>query len=151
MLCFATFRFVPTSNRQRLKENEHEAIRKYYLVDLWRAAYCHWVFHRRTSSDDNHHRHPVRFAEHEAGRTGHLAVRLEGEVEAISAKLPDHVHECAVVLRGRHLDLPHPQTIGAHHRLLRQLLCITIIGFPWGKMHFRLAKLALSPFGMEVV
>ena len=31
------------------------------------------------------------------------------------------------------------------------LLCITIIGFPWGKMHFRLAKLALSPFGMEVV
>ena len=31
------------------------------------------------------------------------------------------------------------------------LLCITIIGFPWGKMHFRLAKLALSPFEMEVV
>ena len=31
------------------------------------------------------------------------------------------------------------------------LLCITIIGIPWGKMHFRLAKLALSPFGMEVV
>ena len=81
----------------------------------------------------------------------HLAVRLEGEVEAISAKLPEHVHECTVVLRGRHLDLPHPQTIDAHHRLLRQLLCITIIGIPWGKMHFRLAKLALSPFGMEVV
>ena len=31
------------------------------------------------------------------------------------------------------------------------LLCITIIGIPWGKMHFRLARLALSPFGMEVV
>ena len=31
------------------------------------------------------------------------------------------------------------------------VLMITIIGFPWGKMHFRLAKLALSPFGMEVV
>ena len=30
-------------------------------------------------------------------------------------------------------------------------LMITIIGIPWGKMHFRLAKLALSPFGMEVV
>ena len=30
------------------------------------------------------------------------------------------------------------------------LLCITIIGIPWGKMHFRLAKLALSPFGKEV-
>jgi uncharacterized membrane protein YccF (DUF307 family) len=30
-------------------------------------------------------------------------------------------------------------------------LMITIIGIPWGKMHFRMAKLALSPFGMEVV
>jgi uncharacterized membrane protein YccF (DUF307 family) len=31
------------------------------------------------------------------------------------------------------------------------LLCITIIGIPFGKMHFRLAKLALSPFGKEVI
>ena len=31
------------------------------------------------------------------------------------------------------------------------ILMITIIGIPWGKMHFRLAKLALPPFGMEVV
>ena len=31
------------------------------------------------------------------------------------------------------------------------LLCITIIGIPFGKMHFRLAKLALSPFGKELV
>ena len=28
---------------------------------------------------------------------------------------------------------------------------ITIIGIPFGKMHFRLAKLALSPFGKEVI
>jgi uncharacterized membrane protein YccF (DUF307 family) len=27
---------------------------------------------------------------------------------------------------------------------------ITIIGIPFGKMHFRLAKLALSPFGKEL-
>ena len=31
------------------------------------------------------------------------------------------------------------------------LLMITIIGIPFGKMHFRLAKLALSPFGKELV
>ena len=31
------------------------------------------------------------------------------------------------------------------------ILCITIIGIPWGKMHFRLAKLALSPFGRAVI
>ena len=31
------------------------------------------------------------------------------------------------------------------------LLCITIVGFPWGKMHFRLMRLALAPFGKEIV
>ena len=30
------------------------------------------------------------------------------------------------------------------------ILMITIIGIPFGKMHFRLAKLALSPFGKEL-
>ena len=30
-------------------------------------------------------------------------------------------------------------------------LMITIIGIPFGKMHFRLARLALSPFGKEIV
>ena len=37
------------------------------------------------------------------------------------------------------------------HILYGVLLCITIIGIPFGKMHFRLAKLALSPFGKEVL
>ena len=31
------------------------------------------------------------------------------------------------------------------------LLCITIIGIPFGKQHFKLAGLALSPFGKHVV
>ena len=31
------------------------------------------------------------------------------------------------------------------------ILMITISGIPFGKMHFRLEKLALSPFGKEVV
>ena len=31
------------------------------------------------------------------------------------------------------------------------LLCITLIGIPFGLIHFRLAGLALSPFGKEVV
>lgn len=37
------------------------------------------------------------------------------------------------------------------HILFGLLFFITIIGAPFGKMHFRLAKLALSPFGKEVV
>lgn len=31
------------------------------------------------------------------------------------------------------------------------LWCITIIGIPFGKQHFKLASLALIPFGAEVV
>ena len=42
----------------------------------------------------------------------------------------------------------NPQGIGAIYGLI---FCITIIGIPFGKMHFRLAKLALSPFGKELV
>lgn len=31
------------------------------------------------------------------------------------------------------------------------LLCITIIGIPFGKQHFKMAGLALTPFGKDVV
>lgn len=31
------------------------------------------------------------------------------------------------------------------------LLCITIIGIPFGMQHFKLAGLALTPFGKEIV
>ena len=30
------------------------------------------------------------------------------------------------------------------------LLCITIIGIPWGKQHFKMAGLSLAPFGKDV-
>lgn len=31
------------------------------------------------------------------------------------------------------------------------LLCITVIGIPFGRQHFKIARLALFPFGKEVV
>ena len=37
------------------------------------------------------------------------------------------------------------------HILFGLLFYIAIIGIPFGKMHFRLARLALSPFGKEIV
>ena len=37
------------------------------------------------------------------------------------------------------------------HVFFGLLLCITIVGIPWGKMHFRLAGLAISPFGKDIV
>ena len=36
------------------------------------------------------------------------------------------------------------------HVALGILLCITIIGIPFGRQHFKLAALALTPFGREV-
>ncbi len=36
------------------------------------------------------------------------------------------------------------------HIFFGLLLCITIIGLPWGKQHFKMAGLALAPFGKDV-
>lgn len=41
--------------------------------------------------------------------------------------------------------------ISLSHLLFGVLLCITIIGIPFGLQHFKLAALALTPFGKEVV
>ena len=36
------------------------------------------------------------------------------------------------------------------HAVLGLLFCITIIGIPFGLQHFKLALLALLPFGKEI-
>jgi len=37
------------------------------------------------------------------------------------------------------------------HLFFGVLLCITVIGIPFGSQHFKMAKLALTPFGKDVV
>ncbi len=37
------------------------------------------------------------------------------------------------------------------HLFFGILLCITIVGIPFGKQHFKLAGLALAPFGKDIV
>ena len=37
------------------------------------------------------------------------------------------------------------------HLVFGAILCITIIGIPFGLQHFKLAALALSPFGKDIV
>ncbi len=37
------------------------------------------------------------------------------------------------------------------HLFFGVLLCLTLIGIPFGKQHFKLAGLALTPFGKHVV
>lgn len=37
------------------------------------------------------------------------------------------------------------------HLLFGALLCITIVGIPFGLQHFKLAAVALTPFGKDIV
>lgn len=41
--------------------------------------------------------------------------------------------------------------IALSHIVLGVLLCITIIGIPFGRQHFKFIKLAFFPFGKQVV
>ena len=109
----ATLPFV--AHNARFDEGCLKAVFKVYQMDyLWRAAHCPGILHRRTGADDNHHRNTFWLAKHEAWYAGHLAVRHESEVEAITTRLSEHIHECAMVLRGRHLDLAHPCILRPH-------------------------------------
>ena len=40
--------------------------------------------------------------------------------------------------------------IALSHLVLGLLLCITIIGIPFGMQHFKLMKVALTPFGRTI-
>ena len=41
--------------------------------------------------------------------------------------------------------------IAVSHLVFGALLCITIVGIPFGLQHFKLTAIALSPFGRDVV
>ena len=41
--------------------------------------------------------------------------------------------------------------LALEHFILGVLFCITIIGIPFGKQHFKLATIAFTPFGREIV
>ncbi|BDF32540.1 MULTISPECIES: YccF domain-containing protein [Extibacter] len=41
--------------------------------------------------------------------------------------------------------------LALEHAVFGVLLCITVIGIPFGLQHFKLAQLALMPFGAEVL
>jgi uncharacterized membrane protein YccF (DUF307 family) len=37
------------------------------------------------------------------------------------------------------------------HIVMGVILCITIIGIPWGRQHFKLFEISLMPFGKKIV
>jgi len=37
------------------------------------------------------------------------------------------------------------------HLVMGIILCLTIIGIPWGRQHFKLLEISLMPFGKKIV
>jgi len=37
------------------------------------------------------------------------------------------------------------------HLVMGIILCLTIIGIPWGRQHFKLMEISLMPFGKKIV
>ena len=37
------------------------------------------------------------------------------------------------------------------HIVMGAILCLTIIGIPWGKHHFKLVEISLMPFGKRII
>ncbi len=37
------------------------------------------------------------------------------------------------------------------HIVMGIILCVTIIGIPWGRQHFKLIEISLMPFGKKIV
>lgn len=37
------------------------------------------------------------------------------------------------------------------HIVMGAILCLTIIGIPWGKQHFKLVEISLMPFGQRII
>jgi uncharacterized membrane protein YccF (DUF307 family) len=37
------------------------------------------------------------------------------------------------------------------HLVMGVILCLTVIGIPWGKQHFKLVEISLMPFGKRII
>ena len=37
------------------------------------------------------------------------------------------------------------------HVVMGLILCLTVIGMPWGKQHFKLIEISLMPFGKRII
>ena len=72
-----------------------------------------------------------------------MAVRFEGQEHEEPDWLHTHTPEYPLADIRRSVVMDNARVFGL-------LLCITVIGIPWGKQHFKMAGLSLAPFGKEV-
>jgi uncharacterized membrane protein YccF (DUF307 family) len=66
-------------------------------------------------------------------------------------KVHDRASGCLYILMNVLWLLTGGLWIAATHAIFGILLCITIIGIPFGMQHFKLTAIALSPFGRDII
>ena len=122
------------------KGTNHASSRQYPVDHSW------WIGHRNrmgiggTDSVHLHHRHPVRHSSVQDGGTHLDAVWQNRAIRRRSRLCLGNI--LWVVLVGCWMALGY---LGAG-----VLNCITIIGIPFGIQSFKMAKLALWPFGAQI-
>jgi len=66
-------------------------------------------------------------------------------------KVQDRSSGCLYILMNVIWLLTGGLWIAVVHMIFGAILCITIIGIPFGLQHFKLTAVALSPFGRDIV
>mgnify|MGYP000653561228 CR=1 FL=1 len=114
------------------------------MAGVRRYTYCRGVYDCQFADDDYNRRHSFRFPDFEVVYAGSLPFGRE-----IRSCPGDG--GCLSVLMNIIWILVGGIWISLSHLAFGVLLCITVIGIPFGLQHFKLAGLALTPFGKEIV
>lgn len=122
----------------------YELTAQYYLADLRWISDLRGIYCFQPVADDYYRRHSFRFPDFEVVYAGSLSFGRE-----IRSCPGDG--GCLSVLMNIIWILVGGIWISLSHLAFGVLLCITVIGIPFGLQHFKLAGLALTPFGKEIV
>ena len=113
-------------------------------------AIARWNFYRsgisyfKFADDDYHYRYPFWHTDIKVGRACFMAFGKE-------VRSGQRSGGCLYVLMNILWIFLGGIWICLSHLVFGAILCITIIGIPFGLQHFKLAALALSPFGKDIV
>ena len=115
-----------------------------FMAGVRRYTYCRGVYDCQFADDDYNRRHSFRYANNEDG--GACPVPFGKEVRS-----GERSGGCLYILMNVLWIFLGGIWICLSHLGFGVLLCITVIGIPFGMQHFKLAALALAPFGKDIV
>lgn len=127
-----------------LKKESYGLFYEYFVVDVWRYHHCCGVSYCKFIDDVHHYWHPFWHADLEMAS---LALWPFGK----EVRSGERSNGCLYVLMNILWIFLGGIWICLSHLGFGLLLCITIIGIPFGIQHFKLAGLALTPFGKDIV